>query len=204
MSWLALLHWVLFNQANEILLLAKLGIAVLLFIVGLKLDLELIRSLGVIATTVGLVQVALTILLGACISVLLGFSINTAFLIGVSLSFSSTIIIIKILSDKREIDSLHGQIALGVLIIQDLIVVISMIVLATLSARAALSVDAISEAPSLMEAFTQILLYTVALLIGVFLFMRFAALRVVSFMAKKPRDSCLFCYCLGFDVGCNL
>jgi predicted Kef-type K+ transport protein len=50
----------------------------------------------------------------------------------VALTFSSTIIIVKLLSDKREIDALHGQIALGFLIVQDLVVVLAMIVLSAI------------------------------------------------------------------------
>ncbi len=168
------------RSGDEIALLAKLGIAILLFIVGLKLDLKLIRGLGKVAVLIGLGQIFLTVALGAGLSFLLGFSLQIAFLTGVALAFSSTIIIIKILSDKREINSLHGRIALGVLIVQDLVVVFSMIVMAAFS-----SVGTDGAQTGLMVALFEVVVYTAILLATLALFMRFVALKVVSFMARN-------------------
>src|SRR6056297_1594771 len=117
---------------EQIDFLAELGIAVLLFLVGTKLDVKLIRSLGAVALTTGLGQVAFTAVFGFLIGLALGLEPVASIYVAVALTFSSTIIIVKLLSDKREIDSLHGQIALGFLIVQDLVVVLSMIVLSTL------------------------------------------------------------------------
>jgi len=114
---------------EQIALLSELGIAVLLFLVGLKLDIKLIRSLGAVSLMTGLGQVAFTSAFGFFIGLALGFDTTTSLYVAVALTFSSTIIIVKLLSDKREIDSLHGQIALGFLIVQDLFVVFAMIVL---------------------------------------------------------------------------
>ena len=114
---------------DQIDLLSQLGIAVLLFLVGIKLDVKLIRSLGAVSLLTGLGQVLFTSVLGFLIGLALGFGAIESLYIAVALTFSSTIIIVKLLSDKREIDSLHGQIALGFLIVQDLVVVLAMIVL---------------------------------------------------------------------------
>lgn len=185
------------QSGDEIALLAKLGIAILLFIVGLKLDLNLIKSLGGVAAIIGLGQMGLTVTVGAGFSLLLGFSLQTALLIGVALAFSSTIIIIKILSDKREIDSLHGQIALGVLIVQDLAVVLAMIILATLSS-ATLKDMGSDIGSGVMIALGQVILYTAVLLAGLALFMRIAALKVVSFMARN--QELLLCFAIAWAV----
>jgi len=116
---------------EHINLLSELGIAVLLFLVGIKLDIKLIRSLGAVSLMTGLGQVAFTSIFGFLIGLGLGLDAVTSLYVAVALTFSSTIIIVKLLSDKREIDSLHGQIALGFLIVQDLVVVFAMIILAT-------------------------------------------------------------------------
>ena len=101
-------------QSDEkISLLSELGIAVLLFLVGIKLDVKLIRSLGAVSLLTGLGQVAFTSIFGYLIGLALGLGHVTSLYVAVALTFSSTIIIVKLLSDKREIDSLHGQIALG-------------------------------------------------------------------------------------------
>lgn len=121
----------------QIDLLSKLGIAILLFLVGIKLDVKLIRSLGSVALLTGLGQVAFTSFFGYLIGLALGLGQITSVYVAIALTFSSTIIIVKLLSDKREIDSLHGQIALGFLIVQDLVVVLAMIVLSAIGIGAA-------------------------------------------------------------------
>jgi Kef-type K+ transport system membrane component KefB len=112
---------------DQVDLLAHLGIAVLLFLVGLKLDLHLIRTTGPVALATGLGQVTFTSVVGFGIAIALGFDATTALYIAVALTFSSTIIIVKLLSDKRELEQLHGRIAVGFLIVQDIVVVLVMI-----------------------------------------------------------------------------
>ncbi len=119
--------WV--STDNTIELLARLGIAILLFLVGLRLDLHMIRSTGPVALATGLGQVLFTSVIGYLIAIALGMDNVTAIYIAVALTFSSTIIIVKLLSDKRELDQLHGRIAVGFLIVQDIVVVLVMIAL---------------------------------------------------------------------------
>ncbi len=122
--------WVSAN--DQVDLLAKLGIALLLFVVGLRLDLHIIRTMGPVALATGLGQVFFTSVAGYFIAAALGMSPVTALYVAVALTFSSTIIIVKLLSDKREVDTLHGRIAIGFLIVQDIVVVLVMIGLAAL------------------------------------------------------------------------
>ncbi|PRC42420.1 sodium:proton exchanger, partial [Mycobacterium sp. ITM-2017-0098] len=119
--------WVSADSTME--LLARLGLAILLFLVGLRLDLHMIRNTGPVAVITGLGQVLLTSVLGYLAALALGMSGMTAFYVAVTLTFSSTIIIVKLLSDKRELDQLHGRITLGILIVQDIVVVLVMIAL---------------------------------------------------------------------------
>ncbi|MDV6345768.1 cation:proton antiporter [Nitrosomonas sp. Is37] len=111
---------------NQINLLAQIGIAILLFLVGLKLDLQHVRHIGPIALAVGTAQLVITTLLGFLLIILLGKNWQTAVYIAIALSFSSTIIIVKLLTDDREIDSLHGRIAIGILIVQDIAAILAM------------------------------------------------------------------------------
>ncbi len=115
------------SHSSEIELFARLGIALLLFVVGLKLDLHIIRTVGPVALASGLGQVIFTSLGGYLLAIALGMPPVTALYVAVALTFSSTIIIVKLLSDKKEVDSLHGRIALGFLIVQDIVVVLVMI-----------------------------------------------------------------------------
>jgi Kef-type K+ transport system membrane component KefB len=130
---------------SEIDLLAQIGVTVLLFVVGLKLDLNVVRHIGPVALATGLGQLGFTIFFGYLICLALGMPHVKALYVAVALTFSSTIIIVKLLSDKREIDSLHGRIAMGFLIVQDVAVVIAMMFLGSLSiADEAASVAAVS------------------------------------------------------------
>ncbi len=122
---------------GSIELLAHIGIALLLFIVGLNLDIHLIRTTGPVALATGLGQIVFTSLFGLFIALGLGLDLVNALYVAIALTFSSTIIIVKLLSDKNELDSLHGQIAIGFLIVQDIAAIIALVVLTTLGARTA-------------------------------------------------------------------
>ncbi|MFN3595354.1 MAG: cation:proton antiporter, partial [Thiobacillaceae bacterium] len=88
---------------GQIDLLAQVGVAVLLFLVGLKLDLAHVRHIGPVALATGLGQLGFTILFGFLIILALGKGMKEALYVAVALTFSSTIIIVKLLSDKREL-----------------------------------------------------------------------------------------------------
>jgi Kef-type K+ transport system membrane component KefB len=117
------------SETESLELLAQLGVTVLLFLVGLKLDPTLVRQLGPVALATGLGQLAFTIVFGYLIGLALGMDHVKAIYVAVALTFSSTIIIVKLLSDKRELDTLHGRIATGFLIVQDIAVVLAMMVI---------------------------------------------------------------------------
>ncbi len=119
------LDWV--HALDQVDLFARLGIGLLLFVVGLKLDPHLIRSVGRVALAAGFGQMIVTAAVGYAIALALGMTSMMAFYVAAALTFSSTVIIVKLLSDKREIDTLHGRIALGILIMQDIVVVVMMI-----------------------------------------------------------------------------
>ena len=105
----------------------------LLFVVGLKLDLQHIRHIGPVALATGLGQLAFTIVIGFLLILAMGKGWVEALYVAVALTFSSTIIIVKLLSDTREPDALHGRVAVGFLIAQGQAVVIAMVIISGLS-----------------------------------------------------------------------
>ncbi len=171
---------------EQISLLSELGIAVLLFLVGIKLDVKLIRSLGSVSLLTGLGQVAFTSIFGYLIGLALGLGHVTSLYVAVALTFSSTIIIVKLLSDKREIDSLHGQIALGFLIVQDLVVVLAMIVLS------AIGIGAAGDDGHGGGSVPMVLVSGIAMVALVILFVRYAANPLTERLARAPELLVIF------------
>ncbi|MEK6855846.1 MAG: cation:proton antiporter family protein [Nanoarchaeota archaeon] len=106
---------------------AHIGVALLLFIVGLSLDFRVLREIGKVATLAGIVQVLLTAFIGYAITLWLGFSSIIGIYVGIALAFSSTVVVVKILADKKEIETLHGKIALGILIVQDFLAALALV-----------------------------------------------------------------------------
>ncbi|PKP83623.1 MAG: sodium:proton exchanger [Alphaproteobacteria bacterium HGW-Alphaproteobacteria-18] len=176
----------LVHSDEQIRLLAELGIAVLLFLVGIKLDVKLIRSLGTVSLLTGLGQVAFTSLFGYLIGLALGLGHLTSLYVAIALTFSSTIIIVKLLSDKREIDSLHGQIALGFLIVQDLVVVLAMIALS------AIGIGAGGGHSSGANTIVSVIASGAGLVALVILFVRYVANPLTSRLAKAPELLLIF------------
>jgi len=173
----------LVEGADEIRLFAKFGIAILLFLVGLKLDFHMIRSTGKVALIAGLSQVAFTAAVGFGLAVLFGFETTTALYIAVALTFSSTIIIIKLIGDKRELDTLYGRIAVGILIVQDILVVAAMVVIVTIGT------------PGEGSVVTDLVvtLASSAVFLGVAAFAsRFVLEKVLDWISKSPELTLLF------------
>src|SRR5690606_29520949 len=106
---------------------SQIGIALLLFMIGLGLNITAIRSMGKPAVLTYILMLLGLGPAGYFASWLLGFSQNEALLIAMSLSFSSTIIVIKILSDKKGQSRLYGQLAIGVLLVDDIVATLALL-----------------------------------------------------------------------------
>lgn len=108
----------------------ELGVTFLLFLVGLEINVNSLRRVGGAAVILGLGQILLTFVGGVLIGLLLGFSPVSASYIAIALTFSSTVIVVKMLSERQDMNSLYGKLALGILLVQDVVAVILLIVLA--------------------------------------------------------------------------
>jgi len=124
------------SSTEAIATFAHIGIAFLLFVVGLNLNPRIIKDVGKVSLITGVGQVIFTSVIGFLIGRLLGFSTIVSVYIAVALTFSSTIIIMKLLSDKGDLETLYGRIAIGFLIVQDLIVILILMVIASIPAGA--------------------------------------------------------------------
>ncbi len=125
----------LYNLHNPEILhgLSEVGITLLLFMVGLDLDFSQLKRIGKTAITAGVAQIIATFVLAYAITTFLGFEMIAGVYIGLALTFSSTIIVVKLLSEKKDMQSLHGKLALGILLLQDISAIIILILMASLN-----------------------------------------------------------------------
>jgi Kef-type K+ transport system membrane component KefB len=112
----------LVTDSETLTVFSDMGIALLLFLVGLGLNPRVIKEVGKVAVLTGVGQVAFTTGFGfLLVSALTDISTTATLYVSIGLAFSSTIIILKLLSDKKEQTRLHGKIATGFLLIQDIL-----------------------------------------------------------------------------------
>ena len=111
--------------------LAQIGITLLLFMVGLELDITQLKKIGRTVLLVGIGQVVITTLLGYAIVRALGFSLVASLYIAPALTFSSTIVVVKLLSEKRDLNSLYGKLVVGIFLTQDFIAILILISLSS-------------------------------------------------------------------------
>lgn len=119
------------THSTEVLnVFSQIGIAFLLFTVGLGLNWRSVKEIGVIAVATGLGQIIFTSGLGFLIGLWLGFDLLVSFYIAVAFTFSSTIIVVKLLMDKEDLDTLYGKISVGFLLVQDVVAMMILLMLA--------------------------------------------------------------------------
>ena len=180
-------------------LLGEMGIVLLLFVVGLELSLARIREVGKVALAAGLGQVAFTSVLGFGLCLLLGFDKVESLFIATALTFSSTAVVVKLLDQKSELHTLYGQIAVGIFLVQDIVVIFVLTFLAGLDSKG--SADTAGVLIGLAKAFGGMgLLLLVTLLGG-----RYVLPRVLGRVAGAPRTLFVWslAWCLGFVIAAH-
>jgi len=110
--------------------LSELGLAFLLFLLGIKMRLDEVKHILAPIAKISIPQMALVASVGIGISLALGFDLVESIIIGLAVMYSSTAVVIKMLTDLDETTTLHGKIDVGILLVQDIVVVIILAVLA--------------------------------------------------------------------------
>jgi Kef-type K+ transport system membrane component KefB len=113
---------------DEVALFSQVGIAMLLFIVGLSLNPATVKETGKASLITGLGQIIFTSVIGFFLMKFLGYSNVVSMYGSIALAFSSTIIILKLLSDRGDLNSLYGKVSIGFLLVQDVVATILLIV----------------------------------------------------------------------------
>ncbi len=125
------LGWI--TDSEVIRTLSEIGVAFLLFVVGLELNLSKLKDVGRVIIIGSIVQIAAMFFVGIFFGFILGFSGNALIYVGLIVSFSSTMVVIKLLADKNELDTLHGRIVIGILLMEDLFAILALSAVQTLN-----------------------------------------------------------------------
>jgi|JI6StandDraft_1071083.scaffolds.fasta_scaffold02978_10 Kef-type K+ transport system membrane component KefB/voltage-gated potassium channel Kch len=166
---------------------AEIGIALLLFIIGLGLNIGVIRNLGKVSLITAASILLIVGSIGHFAALLLGFDNTTAILLGIALFFSSTIIILKVLSDHHETGRLYGQIAIGVILLDDIVATIALVVVAMMAT------DQTSS-----SAFMILGLKALGLAVGLVIAGRYVVPRLAKMMARS--SELLFLFSIGWGL----
>lgn len=172
-------------------LFAKIGITILLFIVGLHLRPDVIKEVGKVSLIAGVSQVLFTSIIGFGIALLLGLSQIAALYVSIALTFSSTIIILKLLSDKGHVHTLYGRISVGMLLVQDLIATVILLIVAATGST--------SQSASLGEVALLLLLKTVLLVLVLFTFMKWLLPKLLQLAGES--QELLFLFSIAWGLG---
>jgi len=163
----------LVHSEETIAELSELGLAFLMFIVGLEIDLKKLVSSGRVGALVGTIQVIACAVLTVGFAIVLGFSGLPALYLGVATAFSSTMIVVKLLSDKSELDTVDGRLTLGILLMQDVLAIV------------VLAVQPNLNDPSVVPIVVSVL-SGFGLVVGALLASRFVLPALFQYVAKSP------------------
>lgn len=180
----------LINPQQEFFdIFAKFGVVLLLFLVGLNLNFDYLKKIGKVAVVTGISQVIFTSSLGFFILWAFGFSVWSSLFLAVAITFSSTIIITKLLSDKGDIRSVYGRYTVGLMLVQDVVAVVIMILLPALRFGDAFAISLIF-----------LILKSLAFLLGVYLVTRLILPVILNKVAESEEFLLIFALAWCFTV----
>lgn len=155
--------------------IATIGIIFLLFLVGLELDVGKVRRLRAVVLAAGLVQMLVTGGLAYAAVRWLGYGTTTAIFLGLAATFSSTAVVLKRLTDRRELTALYAKITIGILLLQDIVAILALMIISGIGTE--------SAHPAILISF---IVKGVAFLAATWLFTKYALGRIFFYVAKSP------------------
>ncbi|GIW69316.1 MAG: potassium transporter Kef [Patescibacteria group bacterium] len=177
------------KSAESMSAFSEMGIAILLFIVGLHLNPKELKNFGTASFLIGFLQVLLTTFFGFIISAVLKFSPIEGLYIGLGLSFSSTIVVLKFLSDKKDLEKLYGRLSIGILLLEDILAAVALIV-----------VSGTSEGMEGLPSFLLLIIKGLILVLAVSLTSYYVMPALGTFLARSQEYLFLFSLAWGFGL----
>lgn len=168
------------GSEHEIEAISELGVALLLFSLGLEFSVSRLKKLGAKPILGGVIQVVFTIAIGFSGAKLFGIPFREAIAIGAMVALSSTAVVLRILMERSEMEMPHGNNALGVLLTQDMAVVPLALLMTILGGE--------GQAGEIAWNVTKLLLMAAGLIAGLFLLNRVAVLALGTLTLHRNRE----------------
>lgn len=181
----------------ELATIGEIGVAFLLFTLGIEFSFSRLTRVSRVAFWGGMLQILATIIFGLLVLPLFGFNFYSSLFLASVFSLSSTAIVVRILTERGEIDSLHGEIMVGWLLVQDLAVLPMMVILPTLA-----TVDGRPWSAVFWAVLKSLLLLWLILLLGKRIVPRILA-RIASFGSREILLLSVVTLCLTAAFGTN-
>lgn len=178
----------IFKSSGMVSMFSEMGISILLFIVGLHLNPQELKKYGSKVLLMSMGQIVITFVLGMLLALRFGFSGIASVYIGLGLTFSSTIVVLKLISDKKELERLYGKILIAVLLLQDIVAAIFLIYIGSFSGN--------TDVASIL----QILIKGIGLILVMSVFSVYVLPTLGTFFAKSQEYLFLFALAWGFGV----
>ncbi len=160
------------------------GITLLLFMLGLELRLKELASIGKTAIVIAFLQMWFTFAISFIVMRVLSYAITPAFFTAVALTFSSTVILVKIFSDKKDLNSLHGKLAIGISLTQDLAAIILLVFLSN---------NQISFSPISLTEEVGALLIKIIIVFAIITFLSYSIFpKITRYVARSTESLFLF------------
>lgn len=179
----------MFDNMDTLQLFSELGISFLLFTVGLTLNPKVLREYGKVSMMTGFGQVFLTGGIGVGICMLLGFDFITSLYVGVALAFSSTVIVLKLLSDKGDLDKTYVKLSIGSLLIQDIVAILLLF-----------TIPFVTGAQGTGMELVRTIFFGVVAGVGVFVFSKYVIARLHRYLTRSQELLFLFATSWGLGI----
>lgn len=152
----------IFSSHHELELFSKVGITILLFIVGIHLNPETLKETGKPALLAGFLQIGITTIVGYLLFIAFNVNVGNNLALAFALALSSTIVVLKMLSDAGEVHTTHGKLLVGILIVQDIAATLGLVLLPLVGSSAGGSIIPALAKLALSGLAAGIVLYLIA------------------------------------------
>lgn len=189
-----LISFILSNYVDFELLksFSEIGVVLLLFMVGLGLNPGLVKEMGKVSILTGVGQIFFTTILGYFLALALGMNSLTAFYVAVAFTFSSTVIVVRLLHERGDTETLYGRISIGFLLVQDFFAMVFLIIISAFSK--------FSGAGAFWNSFNLFVLYLSLITLFSFLLMEYVIPKVDKVAAKNNELLFLFSLAVCFII----